>query len=106
MADFTGLPRGEGRRIAVVASRFNETVTTRLAEGAVDALGMDDAYPIDDLDEIGSVPADADGELRADDIAYMIYTCGSTGRRTRSVPEAPAIRPAPCTCRSGSRRNG
>ena len=38
MADFTGLPRGEGRRIAVVASRFNETVTTRLAEGAVEAL--------------------------------------------------------------------
>ncbi len=38
MADFTGEPRGEGRRIAVVASRFNETVTTRLAEGAVDAL--------------------------------------------------------------------
>lgn len=38
MADFTGVPRGEGRRIAVVASRFNESVTTRLAEGAVDAL--------------------------------------------------------------------
>lgn len=38
MADFTGLPRGEGRRIAIVASRFNETVTTRLAEGAVEAL--------------------------------------------------------------------
>ncbi len=38
MADFTGIPRGEGRRIAVVASRFNESVTTRLAEGAVDAL--------------------------------------------------------------------
>jgi 6,7-dimethyl-8-ribityllumazine synthase len=38
MADFTGVPRGEGRRIAVVASRFNETVTTRLAEGAVEAL--------------------------------------------------------------------
>ncbi len=38
MADFTGIPRGEGRRIAVVASRFNETVTTRLAEGAVEAL--------------------------------------------------------------------
>lgn len=38
MADFTGLPRGEGRRIAVVASRFNQIVTTRLAEGAVDAL--------------------------------------------------------------------
>jgi 6,7-dimethyl-8-ribityllumazine synthase len=38
MADLTGVPRGEGRRIAVVASRFNESVTTRLAEGAVDAL--------------------------------------------------------------------
>lgn len=38
MADLTGTPRGEGRRIAVVASRFNESVTTRLAEGAVDAL--------------------------------------------------------------------
>ncbi len=38
MADFSGEPRGEGRRIAVVASRFNESITTRLAEGAVDAL--------------------------------------------------------------------
>jgi 6,7-dimethyl-8-ribityllumazine synthase/transcription antitermination factor NusB len=38
MADFSGVPRGEGRRIAVVASRFNESITTRLAEGAVDAL--------------------------------------------------------------------
>ncbi len=38
MPDFSGEPRGEGRRVAVVASRFNEGVTTRLAEGAVDAL--------------------------------------------------------------------
>lgn len=38
MADFSGVPRGEGRRIAVVASRFNQSVTTRLAEGAVEAL--------------------------------------------------------------------
>lgn len=38
MAEISGLPRGEGRRIAVVVSRFNESVTSRLAEGAVDAL--------------------------------------------------------------------
>ncbi len=38
MPEFMGTPRGEGRRIAVVASRFNESITTPLAEGAVQAL--------------------------------------------------------------------
>lgn len=38
MPEFMGRPRGEGRRIAVVASRFNESVTMPLAEGAVQAL--------------------------------------------------------------------
>ena len=38
MAEFTGTPRGEGRRIAIVVSRFNETITQRLADGALDAL--------------------------------------------------------------------
>ena len=38
MAEFNGSPRGEGRRIVVVASRFNEGVTMPLAEGAVGAL--------------------------------------------------------------------
>ena len=38
MPEFTGTPHGEGRRMAVVASRFNEHVTRRLTEGAVDAL--------------------------------------------------------------------
>jgi len=36
--EFSGEPRGEGRRIVVVASRFNEGVTVPLAEGAVRAL--------------------------------------------------------------------
>jgi 6,7-dimethyl-8-ribityllumazine synthase len=49
MADFTGVPRGEGRRVAVVASRFNESVTTRLAEGAVEALVRHGAH-FDDVD--------------------------------------------------------
>jgi 6,7-dimethyl-8-ribityllumazine synthase len=38
MAEFSGTPSGRGRRAAVVASRFNESVTQRLADGAVDAL--------------------------------------------------------------------
>ncbi len=38
MAEFIGTPRGEGRRFAVIVSRFNETITSKLAEGAVDCL--------------------------------------------------------------------
>ncbi|HEV8364660.1 MAG TPA: 6,7-dimethyl-8-ribityllumazine synthase [Gemmatimonadaceae bacterium] len=38
MAEFSGSPNGAGRRCAVVASRFNESVTQRLVEGALDAL--------------------------------------------------------------------
>ncbi len=38
MAEFAGTPAGSGRRIAVLASRFNESVTRKLADGAIDAL--------------------------------------------------------------------
>ena len=38
MAEFTGEPTGHGRRFAVVASRFNESITQKLVDGAVDAL--------------------------------------------------------------------
>jgi 6,7-dimethyl-8-ribityllumazine synthase len=38
MAEFSGSPTGHGRRFAVVASRFNETVTQKLVDGALDAL--------------------------------------------------------------------
>ncbi|HKO15111.1 MAG TPA: 6,7-dimethyl-8-ribityllumazine synthase [Gemmatimonadaceae bacterium] len=38
MAEFTGEPSGRGRRFAVVASRFNESITQRLVDGALDAL--------------------------------------------------------------------
>ncbi len=49
MPEFAGQPRGEGRRIVVVASRFNETVTMPLAEGAVEAL-VRQGVPFDDID--------------------------------------------------------
>jgi 6,7-dimethyl-8-ribityllumazine synthase len=38
MAELSGAPSGAGRRIAVVASRFNEDITRALVDGALDAL--------------------------------------------------------------------
>jgi 6,7-dimethyl-8-ribityllumazine synthase len=38
MAEFEGELRGEGRRIAVIASRFNVEITQRLLDGALEAL--------------------------------------------------------------------
>jgi 6,7-dimethyl-8-ribityllumazine synthase len=38
MAEFAGLPSGAGRRIVVVASRFNEEVVKKLVDGALEAL--------------------------------------------------------------------
>jgi len=35
---FEGRPRGTGRRIAIVAARFNEVITRKLVEGAVSGL--------------------------------------------------------------------
>jgi 6,7-dimethyl-8-ribityllumazine synthase len=51
MPEFSGTPRGEGRRVAVVISRFNETITQKLAEGALDAL-LKHGVPLDDVDVI------------------------------------------------------
>ncbi len=49
MAEFTGNPRGAGRRIVVVAARFNESVTMPLAEGAVAAM-VDAGVLFEDID--------------------------------------------------------
>jgi len=38
MPEITGTPSGRGRRFAVIASRFNEEITTKLVAGATDAL--------------------------------------------------------------------
>ena len=38
MAEFQGTPDGDTRRYAIVASRFNETITSRLLDGATEAL--------------------------------------------------------------------
>ena len=49
MPEFTGSPRGQGRRCAVVVSRFNEMITQRLLEGALDAL-VRHGVAFDDVD--------------------------------------------------------
>lgn len=36
MAEFIGMPSGAGRRIVIVAARFNEHITQKLVEGAID----------------------------------------------------------------------
>ena len=49
MPEFSGEPRGNGRRIVVVASRFNESVTAPLCEGAVETL-VNRGVAFDDID--------------------------------------------------------
>ena len=49
MAEFSGTRAGSGRRFAVLASRFNESVTQKLADGAVDAL-IRHGVAFDDVD--------------------------------------------------------
>ena len=51
MAEFSGTPTGAGRRIAVVASRFNESVTQPLLDGALDAL-VRHGVAADDVDVV------------------------------------------------------
>ena len=51
MADFEGTPTGAGRRFVVVASRFNETVTQPLVNGALDCLVRHGARA-DDVDVV------------------------------------------------------
>jgi 6,7-dimethyl-8-ribityllumazine synthase len=49
VAEFSGTPAARGRRFAVVASRFNEPVTRKLVDGALDALVRHGAA-FDDID--------------------------------------------------------
>jgi 6,7-dimethyl-8-ribityllumazine synthase len=51
MAEFAGAPAGVGRRFAVVASRFNEDVTHKLVDGAVEAL-LRHGVAFDDVDVV------------------------------------------------------
>lgn len=51
MAEFSGAPHGEGRKVAVAVSRFNEDVTQKLVDGALDALTRH-GTALDDIDVV------------------------------------------------------
>jgi 6,7-dimethyl-8-ribityllumazine synthase len=51
MAEFSGTPHGVGRKVGVVVSRFNEDVTQKLMDGAMDALVRHGAA-LDDIDVV------------------------------------------------------
>jgi 6,7-dimethyl-8-ribityllumazine synthase len=51
MPEYAGTAQGEGRRIAVVVARFNETITQKLLEGALDALTRH-GVAFDDIDTL------------------------------------------------------
>ena len=51
VAELTGTVEGRGRRIAVVASRFNDVVVSRLVEGARECLAAHGVAP-DDVDVV------------------------------------------------------
>ena len=51
MAEFSGAPRGDGRRFAVVGSRFNSEITAKLVEGAMDCL-VRHGVALDDVDVV------------------------------------------------------
>lgn len=47
MAEYSGTPKGAGRRFAVIVSRFNEPITAKLLEGAMEALSKHGTSPED-----------------------------------------------------------
>jgi 6,7-dimethyl-8-ribityllumazine synthase len=49
MAELQGRPQGRGRRFAVLASRFNESITSKLADAAVETLLRHDT-PFESVD--------------------------------------------------------
>jgi 6,7-dimethyl-8-ribityllumazine synthase len=51
MAEFTGEPNGTGRRFAVVASRFNEEITSKLMQGALECL-VKHKVALEDIDSV------------------------------------------------------
>ncbi len=51
MAEFAGMPSGIGRRMAVIASRFNEPIVKKLVDGALEAL-LKSGVVFEDIDVI------------------------------------------------------
>jgi len=83
MPEFSGTPSGAGRRFAILASRFNESVTSRLVEGALDAL-VRHGTRFDDVDVVWvpgawELPAAA-RQLLASERYHGLVACGAVVR--------------------------
>ena len=83
MPEFNGTPQGAGRRFAVIASRFNETITRPLADGAVEAL-VKHGVAFDDVDVLW-VPG-------AWELPYAARRCAQTDRYAAIIAVGAVIR--------------
>ncbi len=83
MPEFNGTPQGNGRRFAVIASRFNETVTRPLADGAVEAL-VKHGVAFDDVDVLW-VPG-------AWELPYAARRCAQTDRYAAIIAVGAVVR--------------
>jgi 6,7-dimethyl-8-ribityllumazine synthase len=83
MPEFSGNARGEGRRIVIVVSRFNESVTVALAEGGVEAL-VGKGVLFDDIDVLW-VPG-------AWELPVAVRRALSTGRYDAAVAIGAVVR--------------
>ena len=83
MPEFNGAPQGAGRRFAVIASRFNESVTRPLADGAVEAL-VKHGVAFDDVDVLW-VPG-------AWELPYAARRCAQTDRYAAIIAVGAVVR--------------
>src|SRR5258705_443202 len=73
MPELSGSPTGKGRRFAILASRFNEPITSKLLDGAVDALKRHGV--VDDDIDVTWVPGawELRGQQNLDRVATQIW---------------------------------
>ena len=107
MAEFSGTPTGRGRRFAVLSSRFNEHITQKLVDGAMDAL-MRHGASYDDVDvvwvpgawelpalheawEAGGLAAVAEQMTAPGDYTEQAITGAAASRSTRPVMARPVL---------------
>lgn len=83
MPEFNGTPQGAGRRFAVIASRFNETITRPLADGAMEAL-VKHGVAFDDVDVLW-VPG-------AWELPYAARRCAQTDRYAAIIAVGAVVR--------------
>jgi 6,7-dimethyl-8-ribityllumazine synthase len=83
MPEFNGTPQGNGRRFAVIASRFNEIITRPLADGAMEAL-VKHGVAFDDVDVLW-VPG-------AWELPYAARRCAQTDRYAAIIAVGAVVR--------------